>query len=86
MWKQCAGTAAAALSEMGNDAKLAIPALVTICLENVDVVRAVAMDVVNRIVSHLDIYPLQKIYTNKRNNSTERKVPGVIIDALVVTQ
>ena len=78
--------AAAALSEMGNEAKLAIPALVTICLEDVDVVRAVAMDAINRIAPNLEIYPLQKIYANKRNDSTERKVPYASIDALVVAQ
>ncbi|HEY5603059.1 MAG TPA: hypothetical protein VIM41_08135 [Gammaproteobacteria bacterium] len=71
---------------MGNEAKLAIPALVTICLEDVDVVRAVAMDAINRIAPNLEIYPLQKIYANKRNDSTERKVPYASIDALVVAQ
>jgi len=63
--------AAAALSEMGNEAKLAIPALVTICLEDVEDVedvegaRTVALDALNKMEPNLDIASIRRISSTK---------------------
>jgi hypothetical protein len=62
---------AAALSEMGNEARLAIPALVTVYLEDVDVVRAIARDVLNKIATNLDIIPINRLIMAKRRASRE---------------
>lgn len=58
--------AAAALGEMGSIAKVAVPALVTVYLEDVDVIKSVALDVIKKIAPNLDIAPIQRIYMTKR--------------------
>ena len=57
--------AAAALGEMGSIAKVAVPALVTVYLEDVDVVKTVALDVIKKIAPNLDVAPIQRINMTK---------------------
>ncbi|MCI0507238.1 MAG: hypothetical protein L0Z73_14175 [Gammaproteobacteria bacterium] len=63
---------------MGAEAKLAIPALVTIYLEDVDVVRVIARDALSKIVPNLDITLVRRIYSTKHrdpkiNNSASER-------------
>jgi len=53
--------AAAGLGEMGSKAKVAIPALVTVYLEDVDIIKSVALDVIKKIAPNLDIVPIQRL-------------------------
>jgi hypothetical protein len=66
--------AAAALSEMGKDGKVAIPALVAVYFEDVDIVRAVALDALDRIVPDLNLLPIEKIYASRQKAITDSSV------------